>query len=133
MEKATMKADFHFSAWQGMVELVVATWLIMSPFLLGFFDHTMAGLTAISIGALLIFMTLLGISRHPLWENGFSLTLALLLSLSPWLLHYSSSQPLATWNAVVSGVFIAFFTLLILVRDNSGLHSPQQPMGHGGS
>jgi hypothetical protein len=127
-----MKTDFHFSAWQGMVELVVATWLIMSPFLLGFFDHTAAGLTSISIGSLLIFMTLLGITRHPLWEDGFSLLLAFVLLLSPWLLNYST-VPVATWNAIATGIVAAVFTLAILIQDFARLHTDRHPMRHSGN
>jgi hypothetical protein len=124
-----MKTDFQFSAWQGMVELVVATWLIMSPFLLGFFDHAAAGLVSISIGVLIIFMTLLGISRQPIWEDGFSLLLAFLLLTSPWLFGYST-HTLATWNAVVTGIFTAGFTLAVLIRDYDEWQEARRPIHH---
>lgn len=123
-----MKTDFHFSAWQGMVELVIATWLIMSPFLLGFFDSAAAGLTSISIGSLIILMSLLGLTRQPLWEDGFSLGLAFVLLLSPWLLNYSSLL-VATWNAVATGLLLAVFTLVVLIRDYAEQHQEQPHLG----
>lgn len=123
-----MKTDFHFSAWQGMIELLIATWLIMSPFLLGFFDNSAAGLTSIIIGALIILMSLLDIIRQPLWEDGFSLLLAFALLFSPWLLDYSTLL-LATWNAIAIGVFLTIFTLVVLIRDHAEQHREQHPMG----
>ena len=116
-----MKMDFHLSAWQGMIELLAATWLIMSPFLLGFFDSSAAGLSAIIVGSLIILMSLLDIIRKPIWEDCCSLALAFALLLSPWLLDYSALQ-VATWNAVVTGVLLAVFSLIVLIQDHAEQH-----------
>ena len=115
-ESNPMDKEIHSFAWYNLMELVVATWIIMSPFLLEFFDHSPAGLTAVAVGLLTIFISLIGIPRLLAWEEWFNLNLALFMVLSPWIFQYQHLV-FATFNAVIAGAILAMFALLSLVEE----------------
>ncbi len=96
--------------WQDMIELIVAFWLILSPFALGFFDVPTAGGVAVIIGTIAFLTSQLGLANQQPWEEWFNLLLAIILIFSPWLLGYSAVV-VATTNAVITGAVLGMFAI----------------------
>ena len=108
----------RIQGWEDMVELLLAVWIIVSPFLLGYFNLASAAGVMIIVGALLTLTTQLGMSLQTPWEDWLNLILALLLIISPWMLGFNSVM-VAVVNAVASGICVAIFALLSLSHEYS--------------
>ena len=77
-------SDISAENWLDPVELLLATWLLASPFALGFFDVSSASIVMIAIGCTVFLTAQLGLSNHLPWEEWINLLLAALLIASPW-------------------------------------------------
>jgi hypothetical protein len=101
---------------QDIVTLVIAVWLVVSPFVLNFTDLKSASFTTITIGLISLLVTQLGIAKQQPWEEWFHLALAALLILSPFFLGYFTVAN-ATLNAVVSGLLLAGLAISAMVLE----------------
>lgn len=99
-------------------ELVVAAWLVASPFLLGYSPQVDATLTAVMIGAVLAFTSQLAIARPAKWEEYSNLVLAAFLVASPFLFGFSEMM-VPTVNAVATGVVLGMLCILGLAQQRS--------------
>jgi len=117
-------SDISAENWLDPVELLLATWLLASPFALGFFDVSSASIVMIAIGCTVFLTAQLGLSNHLPWEEWINLLLAALLIASPWLFGFAGIMA-ATVNAVVSGIVLAILALAALLIDYSYMHSQQ--------
>lgn len=102
--------------WLDPMELLLSSWLLISPFVLGFFGVTSASAVMIMIGCSVLFIAQLGLSNHLPWEEWTNLLLAILLIASPWLFGFASVMA-ATVNAVASGIVLAILALAALRTD----------------
>ena len=118
------------TAWKDVVELLVAVYILISPFVLGFFDIISASISAIGIGTAAVLVSQLGIAKQQPWEEWTNLILGILLAASPWLFGYYDIT-IALVNAIISGTILAGFSLAAMVDEYQAIHYSSHPSGHG--
>lgn len=114
--------------WEDTVELVLAIWIIGSPFFLGFFSVGAASASLMLIGSLIFLISQLGLSMQEPWEEWINLALAALLLISPWLFGFAE-HTIATINAVASALCVAVFALLSMLHEYSATRTHSGKMG----
>ena len=112
----------RLQGWEDTIELLLAVWIIVSPFLLGYFSVASASATMIFIGAILTLTTQLGLSQQEPWEDWVNLILAVSLIVSPWVFGFNTVN-IAVINAVASGICVAIFALLSLSHEYSEIRT----------
>lgn len=99
--------------WRDAVNLLVGTWIYLSPWLvkhsmvtetpgggiLGMWDLWTVGLLVFTLAGLALFV-------FGSWEEWMMVALGRWLAVSPWVLGFTLSAAL-TWNAVIFGILIA--------------------------
>jgi len=110
----TIKNTVH--GWHGFVELCIASWLFVSPFVLGFFENTGASLSCMLIGGLIISTSLLSMSRETPRVEWATLFVSIILLASPWLLFYSHLL-IAVFNVSICGVMLIIFSSLAMIKE----------------
>ena len=117
--------------WQDIVELLVAIWLVASPFALAFFSLQSASVITIFIGALVIMSSQFGIAKEKTWAEWMTIVLSIALGISPWALGFAGHW-IPTLNALLSTAIllvVAMTSMLSEYRADRYLHhSP----GHQG-
>ncbi len=98
--------------WQDWASLVLGLWLLLSPWLLGYTSLTNALWNSVIVGILVALMALMHLRGGPVWEEWVNLVLGIWLILSPWILGFSGMAS-PTWNAVIVGVLVGLFALLV--------------------
>ena len=121
-----MERDRYPEGWQDGVEIVFSVWLILSPFILGFSSTSSAALTAIMIGTAVFALSQFGAANQKPWEEWLNLAVALFLGLSPFFLGYSSDL-MATWNAIITGLFVGGFAIASMSHEYLVLHRMHHP------
>ena len=104
--------------WQDSVEILIALWLFMSPFVLGFTGNSAATVSVLLIASFTLLIAQLGLAEQKPWEEWTNIILALLLIASPWLFGYAF-EIVAMLNSVVSGVLIIVFAALSIRHEYS--------------
>lgn len=88
------------------INLALAVWLFLSPWIVGFADDTPAAwtawLTAIAIGAFAI----AALTAFAEWEEWINLVLGLWAIVSPWVVGFSANQA-AMMVLVLTGLVVA--------------------------
>jgi len=99
---------------QDQIEVAVATWLLVSPWLLGYGEPFTAGPVSASVVGLVVLLVSIDDLFFPnLIEEWMDATFGAALIVSPWVGGYSDNA-VATVNAVASGLLItgvAFWAL----------------------
>lgn len=93
---------------QDWVNLVLAALLIISPWVLGFVDHTTAARTAWASGLVIGILSIAAIVQFAEWEEWVNLVLGLWLIFAPWIVGFASVV-VAMRTHVVLGILIALF------------------------
>lgn len=104
------------NGWQDFLELGVATWIIASPFALGFFSQVNASLTLILIGCVCFLIALLGLATENPVDEWINLCLGVLICATPWLFGYTELV-VATTNAVICGGVMITLTILAMTHE----------------
>lgn len=112
----------RLQGWEDTVELLLAIWIIGSPFFLGFFHVGAASASLILIGSLIFLTSQLGLSTQEPWEEWLNLLLAACLLVSPWLFGFADHF-VATINAVASAICVAVFALISMIHEYSVSHT----------
>ena len=105
-------------AWHRPLAFMVATWLLVAPFVLGFpaIDHVAT--IVLWIAAVLMFMSANDILVLPgVADEWLDAAVGSGVLASPWLFGYSSLRP-ATLNALGTGVVIMLCAVLAYGRDH---------------
>ena len=102
--------------WQDPVNAVVGAWIALSPWILGFGDHTVAMVNSLVIGLALIAAALGAMILPRAWEEWTEVALGLWLIVSPWALAFAGVQP-AMASAVASGLVVMALALWVLSTD----------------
>ena len=102
--------------WQDAVNAVLGAWLVLSPWVLGYFGETAAMSNAIIIGLALIAASLGAIFVPRAWEEWTEGVLGLWMIVSPWALGFGALQG-ARLAAVVTGIAIAALALWTVLID----------------
>jgi hypothetical protein len=102
--------------WQDPANAVVGAWFVVSPWVLGFAAHTGASAVSVIAGVALV-ATALGATFVPrAWEEWTEAVLGLVMTVSPWLLGFST-LPGATANAVLAGLVVLALAVWVLAID----------------
>ena len=89
------------------INIVLSTWVIVSPFVLGF-HSSQAIWNNVVAGALVGILALIGWRMHQPGWSWLNLILGMWLVISPFVLFLSGP---AMWNNVILGIIIAAFAL----------------------
>jgi len=114
--------------WQDAANAVLGTWLVVSPWVLGFQNVTVATTSTMAIGALLIASSLEAMQVPQAWEEWLDAVLGALLMLAPALLGFDGVGP-ALQNALVTGAVVTALAIWVLVSDDEFAASWQRMVG----
>lgn len=103
--------------WTDAVNAVLGVWLVVSPWLMGYQDSSVAMWNAIIVGMALVAAALGAIFVPRAWEEWTEGGLAVWLVASPWLLGFATMEA-AMLTAVVTGVVIFALALWTLTTDS---------------
>lgn len=98
--------------WRDWAMLVLAAWLFVSPWVLGYAATTaaagagMAAWNAWIVGVIVAALAVATLVRFAEWEDWVSLVFGVWLIAAPWVLGFSALAA-ATWNQVIVGLLIA--------------------------
>ena len=99
--------------WQDFLELCVASWLFISPFVLGFLENKPAAITAMLLGGVAIMFSVLGLATQEMGDEWGNELASVVLIVSPWAFGYATVV-VATINAVACGVVMGYLAMLAL-------------------
>jgi hypothetical protein len=103
--------------WQDPVNAVLGAWLMVSPWVLGFQGVTVAMVSTIAIGTLLIASSVGAMSVPAAWEEWLDAILGAGLMMAPMLLGFDSVDA-ALANALLTGAVVTFLALWVLAVDD---------------
>jgi hypothetical protein len=94
--------------WQDWINLILAIWLFISPWALSFAPATAgasvaAAWTAWILAIVIGVFSIAALVRAQPWEEWINIVAAVLLFISPWVLHYYSASQAAMGNALIIG------------------------------
>jgi len=114
--------------WQDPVNAMLGAWLMVSPWILGFQGVTVAAVSTIAIGALLVASSLGAMSVPAAWEEWLDAILGAALMMAPMLLGFDSVDA-ALANALISGAVVTFLALWVLAVDDDFAAAWQRLVG----
>jgi hypothetical protein len=114
--------------WQDFLELGLASWLLISPFVLGFFSNPVATLACMFAGCVVVLFSLLGMATHKPWDEWVNLFTALALITTPWLLGFTMATVAAT-NAIASGLILAGLAIYTMMSEYREIHEAETGSG----
>ncbi len=91
--------------WQDGVSVLVGVWLVISPWVLGYFGITAAMLTSVVLGVIIAVDAGAALLKFHEWEEWVSMVMSVLLIMSPWLFDYAPMVA-AAWNHVIVGLLV---------------------------
>jgi hypothetical protein len=107
----------HMKHWQDPVNAMLGAWLVLSPWVLGFQDVTVAAVSTVTLGVLLMAFSLGAISAPQAWEESAEVGLGAVLMVTPWLLGFAPVQA-AVQNALGTGLAVVVLSLWVLGTDD---------------
>lgn len=114
--------------WQDPVNALLGAWLIVSPWVLGFQGVTIAMVTTMAIGAVLLASSAGAMSVPAAWEEWLDAILGAGLMMAPMLLGFDSVDP-ALVNALITGAIVTFLALWVLATDEDFAAAWQRLVG----
>jgi hypothetical protein len=106
------------TAWEEVAELITAIFILLAPFILGFFETASASVSFLLIGTAVLVISQFGIAKQQPWEEWVNLALAVLLMASPWLFGYYQVT-IAMVSAVAAGGILALMAIIAMVEEYS--------------
>ena len=92
---------------QDLINLVLAVWLFISPWIIGFAAETHAAWNAWIVGVVLGALAVATLSVFAEWEEWVNLVLGLWLIVSPWLLGFMANTNAMATHVVLGVLVIA--------------------------
>lgn len=114
--------------WQDPVTAGLGTWLVVSPWLLGFQGVTVAMVTTAAIGVLLVASSVGAMQLPAAWEEWMDAALGVLLMVAPALLGFDAVDA-ALYNALVTGALVTVLALWVLASDDDFAAAWQRLVG----
>jgi hypothetical protein len=103
--------------WQDVVNALLGAWLIISPWVLGFQGVTVAMVTTMAIGALLVASSAGAMQVAAAWEEWLDVALGVLLMAAPLLFGFDAVTA-ALQNALITGGVVTVLAIWVLVSDD---------------
>jgi hypothetical protein len=99
--------------WQDWLNLLLAVWLFVSPWVLGFArteggGASVAAWNACIVAVVIAVLSIAALARAEPWEEWVNIVAGIWLFISPWVLKYSGTQH-ALWNALIVGALVIIF------------------------
>ena len=114
--------------WQDAANAVLGAWLVASPWLLGFHGVTVAMVTTVAIGVLLVASSVGAMQLPAAWEEWMDAALGVLLMVSPALLGFDAVSA-ALYNALITGGVVTVLALWVLATDDDFAAAWQRLVG----
>ena len=111
--------------WQDAVSALLGAWLIVSPWVLGFQNVTVAMVSTMAIGALLLAASAGAMALPAAWEEWLEVVFGAALMAAPLLLGFGTVDA-ALQNALVTGSIMIFLALWVLATDEEFASSWQR-------
>lgn len=97
--------------WQDWCNLILAIWLFISPWVLGFypggsFASPPASWTAWILGVVIGVFSIAALARARPWEEWINLICGVLLFISPLVFAYYATTIAGMWNALIVGALV---------------------------
>ncbi|WP_298233530.1 SPW repeat protein [uncultured Azohydromonas sp.] len=102
--------------WQDGVNAVLAAWVLLSPWALGFDGERAATWNALAAGAALLAVALGAMFVPKAWENWAEAALGLWLVISPWVLGFAGLRD-AMLSTALTGVVVLALAAWTLATD----------------
>lgn len=96
--------------WQDWINVVLAIWLFISPFLLSFTDNSLAAWDSYILGACVFIVAIWALMTPSAWNEWVNLAFGLWIFVSPLVLSYYSDL-VPTWNQIVIGCLMILSSL----------------------
>src|SRR6478752_6118314 len=108
-DMAQIRTDTY--KWQDWINLILAVWLFISPWVLRFYPGAAvasipASWTAWVLGVVVAVFSIAALSRARPWEEWINLIAGVLLFISPLVLMYYTVNIVAMWNALIVGALV---------------------------
>jgi hypothetical protein len=103
--------------WQDGINLLLAIWLFISPWVLGFAPGAaLAGSAAVAWNAWILAViigvfAIAALVRAQPWEEWINLIAGAWLFISPWVLGYYLTNPTALWNSLIIGALVFILSI----------------------
>lgn len=104
---------FKTLQWEDWAGIAVGAWMLASPWVLGYTDHSAATLNALFLATVLIIVELLNLDQHQPAEEWIDIAAGLWLLASPFVLSFASVT-VAALNAVAVGALTVLLAALAL-------------------
>ncbi len=107
--------------WQDWASWVLGLWLILSPWILMFWQQTSALEDAVVTAFLLLLVEVVTLSAFRLWEEWINVVLGVWLVVSPFMLGFTGATTIA--NFVIVGalvIILALNELREIAQDRAG-------------
>lgn len=108
-----MTTGFRTNAnkWQDWINLILAVWLFISPWVLGYYpDGIVASMaaswTAWVLGVVVAVFSIAALYRAQPWEEWINLIAGVLLFISPAVFSYYTITIVGMWNALIVGALV---------------------------
>ena len=118
-----------FAVWEEWLNLIVGLWALVSPWVLGFQDVTLAMWSTVATGVALGAVALGATLVPRAWEEWTEGALAIWLAVSPWVLGFATVEN-AMVNAVLVSAAILVLALWVLVTDKDYLGGAMDRHAH---
>lgn len=103
--------------WQDPVNALLGAWLLASPWVLGYQNVTVATVSTMAIGALLVASSAGAMVLPAAWEEWLDALLGAALMMAPLLLGFDAVEA-ALRNALVTGGVVTVLALWVLATDD---------------
>jgi SPW repeat len=103
--------------WQDPANAILGAWLVVSPWPLGFQGTTVATVTTMAIGVLLVASSVGAMQLPAAWEEWMDAALGVLLMVAPALLGFDAVDA-ALYNALITGGLVTALALWVLATDD---------------
>lgn len=107
MMKGTMPSSYQWPNW---LNILLAIWLFISPWVLQFATNTTAAWNAWVVAIVIAVLSIAALSKLATWEDWVNLVLGVWLFFSPWILGYSEIGN-ALGNALIVGIICAILAI----------------------
>jgi SPW repeat len=96
--------------WRDVVNLILALWLVISPWALAYTMETIPMWNAIIVGVIIAVAAMAALIAFHKWEEWVNVALAVWLIVSPFALDYAS-HTMVLWNQLIVGALVGILAL----------------------
>jgi hypothetical protein len=107
--------------WQDGVNLLLAIWLLVSPWVLGFTMAQAAFYNTLALAVIIGVLAIAALVAFQEWEEWVGLALGLWLAIAPWALGFAGIAA-ATYNSVIVGLLVAALAGWSIWRSRQDAH-----------